>query len=460
MLTKSKDFRENYCAVIVQLGEPIKHPNADKLQCFIVQGSKVITDLSYNKGDICCLFAIESKLNQELLSGLNMYDDKELNQDKVTRGYVNKHSRVRAVKLRGEPSMGLVLKVETISTILGGPGPIEIGMEFDTWNGKLICEKYVPVGRIHSNREAGPKRKAKYDRLVENQFRLHCDTTNLRKNIHQINPNDMISITTKLHGTSWVCGNVLTKRKLSVIDKVSRFFGASIKDTEYDIIYSSRSVIKNKYEPSNAGYYGTDLWGDIKACLDDKIPAGFTLYGECVGYTSTGREIQKDYSYGYESPVTLKSNPENKLSEVTLSINMDYEEGLHFGIYVYRITYTNQDGVCNELSWGQIKEYCNYYNIKYVPELYYGYAKDWSNIIYTGDRWHEEVLQALEKEYLDKECPMCTNKVPCEGIVIHKDNFRQFLAWKLKSYSFLERETKELDSENINIEDEQSIGEE
>jgi hypothetical protein len=49
---------------------------------------------------------------------------------------------------------------------------------------------------------------------------------------------------------------------------------------------------------------------------------------------------------------------------------------------------------------------------------------------------------------------MCRNKVPEEGIVLTKDGLT-FEAFKLKSMRFLEEETKLLDKEQTNIEDEQ-----
>lgn len=451
MLTKSKDFKENYCATIVQLGEPIKHPKANRLQCFLVQGNKVITDLSYSKGEICVFFPLESKLNPELLSGLNMYSDGISNANPAIKGYVGSKSRIRAVKLREEPSMGLVLKIVDVEKILGSINPEKlsynslVGQEFDTWNSKLICEKYIPPmnqkGWAGNPLGSSKNRVKRFDRMIDNQFRLHEDTTNLRKNIHKISPNDIISISMKMHGTSWVCGNVLVKRKLSIRDRIAKWFGVQIKQEEYDILYSSRSVIKNKFINDNPHhYYGTDLWGDIKACLDGKIPRGFTLYGECVGWTRNGAPIQKSYDYGYMLP-----------------IGDTYIEGIHYGIYVYRITQTNVDGTKTELSWGQIKEYCAYYNIKHVPEFYYGYAKDWDRTLDTSLHWNESFLQGLEKKYLEQICSLCSGKIPSEGIVVSTDNMWSMSKFKLKSWLFLEKETQALDNNEINIEDEQSL---
>jgi hypothetical protein len=47
---------------------------------------------------------------------------------------------------------------------------------------------------------------------------------------------------------------------------------------------------------------------------------------------------------------------------------------------------------------------------------------------------------------------MCNNKVPEEGIVVRKESLFSCESYKLKSFSFLEKESKELDKGVIDIE--------
>ena len=51
---------------------------------------------------------------------------------------------------------------------------------------------------------------------------------------------------------------------------------------------------------------------------------------------------------------------------------------------------------------------------------------------------------------------MCINKVPCEGIVLVKES-DFFEAYKLKSMSFLARESEELDSGKVDIETAENV---
>lgn len=54
---------------------------------------------------------------------------------------------------------------------------------------------------------------------------------------------------------------------------------------------------------------------------------------------------------------------------------------------------------------------------------------------------------------MEKDCLECNNKIPAEGLVVRKDGQTTFSAYKLKSKLFLLGEAKELDKEEINIED-------
>jgi hypothetical protein len=86
-----------------------------------------------------------------------------------------------------------------------------------------------------------------------------------------------------------------------------------------------------------------------------------------------------------------------------------------------------------------------------VPLHFYGKAKDLYDIN-TDVHWHENFLSNLIRDYNEGDCYICRNKVPREGIVVQKEG-EGFEAYKLKSISFLERETKLLDNEVENIED-------
>ena len=90
-----------------------------------------------------------------------------------------------------------------------------------------------------------------------------------------------------------------------------------------------------------------------------------------------------------------------------------------------------------------------------VPELYYGKAKDLYSELSVESHWHQNFLEKLMEDYLEKDCEICSNKVPDEGIVLRRDIFDVDL-YKLKSFKFFEWETKQLDEGVLDMESEQS----
>lgn len=194
----------------------------------------------------------------------------------------------------------------------------------------------------------------------------------------------------------------------------------------------------------SAGFYDFDVWKDIRDKIGDMLPQGITVYGEAVGYLPNGKWIQKGYHYGCK-PGT-------------------YE------IYIYRVTYTNPEGKVTEFNWPMMKEFCRDYGFKMVHEWYYGaaglylmeaeYWEDQRKAFEADpDKWREDFIDFLKKDthygMADQMCKFCNREVPSEGVVVRIDHLKESEAFKLKNFKFLERETKELDSGEVNIEDAQ-----
>lgn len=449
MLRISENANRNYLAKVVALGKPVTHPNADRLQGFIIDHARIYTDLSYKEHDICIYFPLECQIDSRILSYLNLYSEKSLNRDNTIKGFFNNKGRVRAVRLRSEPSQGFLVRaqdfVDAISTFTSTSRLIDfdsIDEEFDSVGDEIIVKKYVVQTKNKGGLKTDKKLARKVSRVVENQFRFHIDTEHLRKNIYKVKRNDYVSITAKLHGTSVIFGKLLTYRKLSFIEKVLKKLGVNINDKVYDLLYSSRRVIKNDdLNTQSNHYYSSDVWGDAAKTLEYAVQKGYTLYGEIVGYTRDGGYIQKGYDYGCIQPI----------------YEDEYVEGVHYKVYIYRITITNEDGNVSELSWKQIKSYCEHFGLRHVPEYYFGKLVDFDKSfkkIKSDEEFNETVIKTLEDKYLEKYCEFCGNRMPSEGIVLRVDKLFNFDAFKLKSFMFLEMESKQLDENISDIESE------
>ena len=378
-------------------------------------------------------FVSGTKLSVDYCKENNLYDKEELNKDTTKKGFISaKQSRVKAIKLRGIISDGMLMPLISLGESIANT--LKVGDEFTDIDGVSICEKFIPIvlERTTERNSKKGEQAVKLNRLVEEQFYLHNDTSNFRKNTHKIEPNDIVGIHFKKHGTSIVIGNVLVNRQLSWLEKIAKKLKIKVQETNYDIIYSSRKVIKNQYlnPTQNQGYYGEDIWGVVAKEVGDLIPKNWTLYGEVIGYTQAGSAIQAKYDYGCEA-------------------------GNH-KLYVYKISVVNEDGKVTYLTDKQIEEYCEKVGLLYKDTfIYYGYAKDLYLQLCTDEHWQDNFLAELEKDYNEKDCYICKNKVPEEGIIIRKENMYEYEAYKLKSKRFLLAESEEQEKEITNIEDSQ-----
>lgn len=67
--------------------------------------------------------------------------------------------------------------------------------------------------------------------------------------------------------------------------------------------------------------------------------------------------------------------------------------------------------------------------------------------------WNDRFLKKLESVYVrDQDCPYNEKGTPTEGIVVRVDGLHEAEAFKLKSFRFLEQESKALDKGELDTE--------
>lgn len=449
-ISKNKNFKEEYCATVVQIGETFPIEGKDRIVKTLVNGlSIVIGKDEFKTGDIAVYCANETCLHELFLHLNSMYDDKELNVDKEKRGYINKHGRVRVVKLGGVPSYGLLIHPSSIATFINEPVEdvtkfleAHVGEDFDEINGERFCQVYVPPTKHVQERGSKADRlKKKLDRfkmLIEGSFRHHYDTAQLQKNMSDINPDDEVYISVKVHGTSAIFANILTNVPTNWFKRMWRKYVMHTDeyDKKYNLVYSSRTVIKNQYinkKQKPGGYYSDDVWGYWAKKLNGLIPQDCCIYCEIAGFTPNGSPIQKGYDYGCSHVTEEKSK-----------------------LMVYRATQNGKElEICDVIEIGKkLKESLGDCIMEF-PLLYRGTLSNLYPEIDVRSHWHENVLENLkvEKRFcMEMDEPLCKTKVPREGFVLRKANDPVSEAWKLKCFAFSQRESKLIDNGEVDIE--------
>lgn len=454
----------NYLAKIVRIEnfKPHTDPEVTKLKCCVIDGFNIICGIDSQPG-LYVYFPTACCLNPDFLRYANLYRHTELNADPEQSGMFDDNGRVKAIRLRGELSEGFILPAVTLENYILSVTNVNIevkeGTEFDCveHDGKTfwINKKYIPKntrmpGAPGSGRSA--KQPKGFDRILEDQFRFHYDTTLIKKCPNVIKPGDLISITEKVHGTSGISAYVLCKTPRAWNNKACAWIAKNIfrlnligdvdHCIEYDYLYASRTVIKNKFFNKNVtdGFYGVDVWKYADNLVKPCLQKGMTVYYEIVGFLPNGGYIQKGYDYGCIPP---------KEGDV-------YQHGVHFKVMVYRVTLTNASGNVHEFSAREVQQWCKFVGLTPVTEYYYGFASDLYPELKAEEHWNENFIQMLANDkrfHMECDSPTCDNKVPHEGIVIKSENMKSE-AFKLKCFKFLDKEGKALDKGESNIEDE------
>lgn len=406
----------NYAATIVQVRHINELAGCDNVVGLPLLGYQAIVSKDIKVGDIGVLFTAETKLSDAFLSINNLYRHGDRNVDPGQTGYIEDSGRVKALKFRGHQSDALFLPLDSLSSFVK-IDQLNEGDVFDNLDGKEICRKYLvkePSVQTHKNVVKA------FSRVDKKFLPEHYDTDNYFRNSHLIPQDADVVVTQKLHGTSIRIGHTLVQRTLSWKERLARKLGIKVQETEYDIVYGSRKVIKDANNPGQNHFYETDLWSTVGARFADRIPENFIVYGEVIGWINE-TPIQKNYTYGL--PVG-----ENEL-------------------YVYRVALITNQGKLVDLSWEAVKEFCTLQGIKYTPELAHGVHHEFRPEVWMDKQYAGVLPQAvpldMNKKFVD------------EGVCIRVEGLAPRIM-KAKSPIFLQHESKMLDEEVVDTETEGS----
>ena len=474
-----------YKAYITTLKNVRPHPNADRMLLADCFGNTVCVGLEAKENDIVIYFPVDGELSKEYAEINNLVRIK--NEDGTySGGYLDPKKRnIKAIRLRGEKSDGLVMPLESLSSF-GDVSTLQIGDTIDVFNGHEICKKYIPKVKEKRSYSGGNKtRKRKVP--IAPLFAEHADTEQLAYNLDAFKAGDEVEITLKMHGTSQRTGYLPVFKGyvgspffLFLYKHFDRFAEMAEKHLtpiyDWGYVSGTRRTVLNDFE---GGFYGSDKFREPHAKLfEGKLWKGEEVFYEVVGFTDTGIPIMPQVS-------NKKTNDKEFIKQygetTTFSYGCDCAEQAwredrgqdpdkpHSDIYVYRMTMTNEDGEVVEYTPDFMRYRCEQMGVKTVPVLWKGIIPTKIPIIGTSDEMGAPELKEIEageyikfkaEEYYDGPDPIGKTHVR-EGVVCRILNRPKFTAYKHKNFSFkvIEGIAKN-DAEAPDIEEAQEVSDE
>lgn len=527
IFTKSETFKQEYSATIVRVGELKDIENSDNLKQVIIDGFSVVVNKNdVKEGDYMIYCKNETALNAQFLSVNNMFEigERHLNENaseveklidegktdeaKKLVGYFNKHGRVKMIKLRGCPSMGVLLRLESFINWDSTLADVKledyvkyddngnfIPFDFDTVNEKLFIKAYVPKTNVcRSGGGTGQKKDKtkRFNRMLEGEWSFHYDTNQLNSNMWKFSPENVVDISVKVHGTSICLGNILVKRP-SFMNKVRDFFN-SIKDRKIKNIERQINRINGNY----MGYSESDMSTSDAEKISElqkkatklenrKFRKFDTEYYNVYSSRTVikNQYINKEVNSGFYSvdvwgeynellkgkiphDVTIYGEIVGYLTDSEKMIQKGYDYGCSVGtnkLMIYRVNEKLEDGTHREYEISEVIEFIDNL-VKTYPEisdrimsftiLYHGTLADLYPHIDKANHWNENILEALKMDKqmfgMELDEPLCKNKVPREGICVRIANDPVKECFKLKCLTFLGKEAKEIDKGEVDIE--------
>lgn len=406
-----------YKAYITQIKNLHKHPNADRLQLGECFGNTVCVNLDYTEGQVGVYFPTDGQLSVEFAEANNLLRKKDADGNNIG-GYMDSDKRnVAAIRLRGEKSDGLFLPLECLESF-GDTSTLKVGDTIDTFNGHLICEKYIPRRKNgHGGNVQGNKTRKKKVKINLPYFAEHVDTPQLTYNMDMFKPGDLICLTEKVHGTSSRNANTLQiSYKKNLFHKLFNLKGRKVEEYKY-VVGTRRTVL----ESAVGGYYGSNEfrleWANR---FKDKLMPGECVFGEIAGFIAPGQPIMAKG----DNKKTKDKNFIKTFGNTTVFSYGCNEEMGNSRYFIYRMTYTTPGGFVFEYPWDLVKFRAEQMGFEVVPEL--------DRFIYTTK---EDFLARIE-EWMDIPSTIDSSHI-IEGVVVRALNAPNFFrVAKNKSFNF------------------------
>lgn len=260
-------------------------PEADKIEqvkcgdysCISLKGANTI-------GELVILATTDAVIPMDLSEKLNITN------------YLRKGNRVKTIKLKKTWSECLIIK----------PGQVYSIIQPELFEGRDM-EKELGIFKYEEPEKIITTSNGKKVRIKDNpEFRIYTKFPNIKNVDNMFEPNELITVQRKIHGSNFRCG-IVPCLKHSWWKKLLAKIGL-IKLQEKEYIYGSHRVnisYRNKY----TGFYGENiyrkmsekynieqkLWKYLNSIqtYNDQVIHSFEIYAEVYG-----SGIQGEYNYG------------------------------------------------------------------------------------------------------------------------------------------------------------------
>lgn len=400
-----------YTGLVVRLENYRKDPNSDNLYLAEVFGEGVIVGSNMKDGDLVLYLPQDGRIERWFGDELKLF---RKNLDGSSQGgYIENNGHVRAIRLRGNQSSGIVIAYDRIVELFGEQNWAE-GDKVTEINNTRFCEKYIPYGRHyggHSNSKKTSKStcqstsKIKYPNFFE-----HADTLQLAYNLGAFKPGDRVNITLKMHGTSGRSMRTYSEKPRGFF---RRLFKLPAKTKPAYICGTRRMTVTEE----NGGFYGNNAFRlEHHKAIEPFVEDGMEVFYEIVGWygPAAGNTIM---GIGNNKKMNDKEFVK-KFGERTV-----FSYGCQPGqsaMWVYRITANNGN---TEYTPEQITEWCKKAGVNRVPiidDFIFDTAEDLMNRVNT---YFEDLVDPIGGHIK-------------EGVVVRIVNRPYFAALKAKTFAF------------------------
>lgn len=398
-----------YYALVTRLNNLHKDPNSDNLWLADCFNEGVIVGPGMKENELILYLPTDGEIERWFGDAFNLY---RKNLDGTSQGgYIENNSHIRAIKLRGNQSSGVVIALDRVYEKFGDQDWKD-GDKVNTINDKEFCRKYIPKrknGSINYSKTSYKGRKA--EGIIYPEFSMHTDTEQLAYNLDKFRPGDMLDMTLKMHGTSQRSMNTYAELPNGFF---RRLFHMKKRTKQAYVLGTRRCVVTE----NSQGYYGNDQFRmPHHEALKPYLEPGMEVFYEVVGYYGPNEE-------NTIMPIGDNTKVNDKAFVKQFGKRSIFSYGCNPGeskMYIYRITSNNGE---KEWTPDEITEWCNAHGFNRVPVI--------EDFEFTTV---EDLQERINKYFEDLADPIGRTHVK-EGVVVRIVNRRTFTAFKSKTYEF------------------------